>query len=273
LGQNTPIPVYKATKNDAKVNFAPQTQSQTKGGGQINIFRKGDYSIDDLNTYLYNNSKIDAFQSFSFQTFDHNNTYVNAEVASFLFGPVRMGVGGSFKTTGDSSKDNAMKSNLQNIISNNGAISFNFSLPLYFAFNEDASVHFGIFAQSNFGLTPNMQSASNYSTNVLFTNRSGLNFHFDVASSGDAKARISLDLPCTYVCGSQNTYSQLGVPDFSIIQIQAGVVITDLVSLHIAGPLYSTSKIVQTSPFTLYLQLSPSQMLKSVDKKQQFATQ
>jgi hypothetical protein len=197
------------------------------------------------------------------QNFTGSQSYITTELASFLFGPLRMGVGGSFLSKGDTSKDNAIKTSIQKIVTNGGAINFNFSLPLLFCRSAGDKTHFSIFAQMNNGINPGVDSTgTDFSKNVSFINQSGLIFHFD-AGSNDGKALLSFDLPCYYSASSNNLKSQLNLPNFAVVKLQVGANINQLLNIHISGPLLSSSKTIQKTPFIVSLQFSPGQVVKS----------
>jgi hypothetical protein len=225
----------------------------------------GKYNLDTLNTYFYNQNDVDVFQNAAIQNFSNSSTNVSAELASFLFGPVRMGFGGSFISKGDTTKDNAIKTSIQKIITNSGNIDLNFSIPLFFHRSQNSQLHFGIFAQVNNSINPGIDSLgqTDYSKNVFYINQSGFDLHFDVASN-DKKASLYFDLPIYYAWGSSNAYQQLAQSDFSMVKLQVGAVLQNLLAFNVTGPLLSTSRKVQSSPFVISLQFSPSQVAKSV---------
>ena len=225
--------------------------------------------IDSLNKYLYNQSFISALQTASVNNFTNSNTVITVEFASALFGPVRMGLSGSFSSKKDSTENNAIQSSLQKIVSNGGEFNINFLVPLIYCRNRKDQVHFGIFAQSNSGVNPGINDSTgntDFSNNILFTNQSGFLFHADFGSN-DVKTRISVDLPYYYVWGSKQTYNQLGVSDYSLLKLRVGLIIGDLINLNISGPLLCTSKTVQKVPFSLSVQFSPAQVVKSSSGK------
>jgi hypothetical protein len=245
----------KDTSHKKRVLFSEDTLNT------FNIF-KNPSDISILNAYLYNQGSVSGFQSLTVQNFNGVHTDINAEFASFLFGPVRLGVSGSFQTTGDTTKDDAIKSNLQKIISNGGTINLNFLIPIFFTRTPNEQVHFGVLGQFYNGLTPGIDDNGtvDYSKSISFTNQTGLIIHFDVGSN-DKKARLTFDIPCFYSASSNNVNQQIGLPNFFLARLQVGAVLGDLVNLHIAGPIYSTSTKVQHSPFLLSLQFSPSQII------------
>lgn len=215
------------------------------------------YNIDTINYYLLGQSKVAAFQNITVQNFDESTT-INAELGSFFFGPVRLGVSGSFNSKSDSA-DKAIGKSIQQIFSNGGALGLNFSLPLFLTRDTADNVHFGFYAQTSFGLNPGFgpdTKRMDFSNNILFNNQTGFNFHFDVGSN-DKKARLFFDMPILYSWASQNTYRQLKITDYSVVKLQVGASLGDLVSFKISGPLYSTTSTIQNVPFTLSLNFSP----------------
>lgn len=237
------------------------------------IWKINQFDIDTFNNYLYNQNKIDAFQNVSLQTALDPGTFVNAEFGSFLFGPVRMGVNASFKTKGDTSLDNAIKTSIEKIVANGGMINLNFTLPLLYVRNRLEQVHFGIFAQSVNGFNPNIDTSVNkgvrtdFSSDLLYSNQSGLLAYFDVASNNQT-AKISLQLSADYVWGSRSLYQTLSLPDFFVTRLQVGVTISNLMTFQIAGPFWSSCSAVQKVPFTMTLQFSPSQAIKAQNSGQ-----
>ncbi len=226
------------------------------------------YNLDSFNAWLYNQSNVDVFQSAAIQNFANSKALISTELASFLFGPVRMGVGGSFTTKGDTTQDEAVKTSLQKMLTSGGTVNLNFLLPLFLARTRHDHAHFSIFAAFNNSINPGIDSTgkADASKEVWYTNQSGVNIHADFGSS-DNKARISLDFPFYYSWGSQNSYQQLSITDFSVLKMQIGVVIGDLINLHVSGPLLSSSKTIKKIPFGVSLQFSPSQVAQSVKKQ------
>lgn len=247
-----------------KLNKSYSFLSTTSTPSSFNIFDIRKYNIDTLNKYIYNQGGVSAFQSSSIQNFNGIHTDINVEFASFLFGPVRLGVAGSFQTKGDTTKNNAIKSSLQKIVSNGGAINLNFLLPVYFFRTQDDQTHFAIFALSRNSINPGIDSTgtTDYSTNLGYTNQTGLDAHFDVGSN-DNKARLYFDVPFFYSISTNNVNKQLSLPNFLLMKLEIGVVLGDLVKFNISGPVFSSSSKVQHSPYLISLQFSPTQLVKS----------
>lgn len=205
---------------------------------------------------------LSFLNSFAVQTIA-GGTYINGELTSVLFGPVRLGIGGSFKTSSDTTRNDAVKKELQKIISTGGNLNMNFSLPLFFVRTSNDQLHFGIFALSNWAITPATLDTSGRVTvtsdNFSFNNQTGVNIHFNVCSNNNQKARLTFDIPMTYNWGNTLT-DKLALTDFSAITIRAGFTIIDAIALYVSGPLYSTSSAVQCVPFKLSIQLSPKKL-------------
>jgi len=143
-----------------------------------------------------------------------------------------MGVGGTFVSSGDTSNDQA---------------------------------HFSIWGQTYFGIDPNIDTAANkttttFSNGASFINQTGLIIHAD-AGSNDSRALITLDLPCYLVSLSHNMASQIkNIPDnFVIIKMQAGIMISNLINLHVSGALWSSAKSILNTPYVVAVQFSPAQ--------------
>jgi len=268
LAQNMTILQYATHGTDRlPEGFAPRAIGFTSEASPIyhfSLFKPGTTDFDDLNTYLYNQNNISTLQSMSIQSFGGSHTMVSTELASFFFGPVRLGVSGTFQTSGDSTKDAAVQSSLQKILNNGGAVNLNFAVPVYFIRTKNDQLHFIIFGQSNNGINPGItgSGSTTLSNNVSFANQTGLNFHFDITSNVDQKARISIDLPCFYSINSNNLKNELMLPNYSAVRLQVGVVLGDLLNLHISGPVVSSSSKVQSAPYQVSLQFSPAQIVK-----------
>lgn len=245
-----------SVKNENLLEFITSLKKPTP----YSVFHIGKYNIDSVNTFLYNQGRFGALQSIALQNYS-NSTVVSGELASAFIGPIRLGIGGAFNTTGDTAQDNAVKSSLQKILNNGGQISTTFNLPLYYLRSRKDNFHFGVFAHTVFGFSPGFDSVSNqtnYSNAFLFSNKSGFNFHIDGGAS-DYAGCIYIDLPVDYVWG--NYYKNMGQTDFGVVNLQAGIVLKGSVNLSVSGPLFSTSSKVQRLPFILSLQFSPSQIV------------
>lgn len=219
------------------------------------------YNIDTLNKYFYNQSTYSGLQSAFLQNFQ-NKTYLNTEFASALFGPVRVGLSGMFQSKGDTTKDNAIKTNLQKIITSGGSINLTASLPLFYARSQGNKAHFGVFATNNLGFTPSIidsTGTTDYTSHVSFTDQVGFNILSDFGSS-PPNAHIAFSIPVLYSFSS-NDLRQQGVPNYFIVKLQAGIVFSNVMNLLVSGPIVSNNKIVQHSPWLLSLQFSPSQIV------------
>lgn len=217
-----------------------------------------------LTSYIYQQGTFDALRSFAIQTLG-DNTYINADFFSFIFGPVRLGIKGSFTPSDDETENEAIKTNLQKLVSNGGNINFDFTMPLIFLRSEDDKVHFLTAAQTIWGINPNIEANTGRtiyaSDNITFSNQTGAQMQFSIGSN-DGKARLSLLAAYHYTWG--NTLQELDLPDFSVLRLQTGIVIQDVVGIFVAGPLFSTAEKVQRTPFTLNLQFSPSELAEKL---------
>jgi hypothetical protein len=222
----------------------------------------GIYQVDSLNGYFYNQSNVSAFQSATIQNFTGSKTFISAEFASFLFGPVRMGLGGTFLSAGDTTKDNATKTSIQKIVSSGGTIDLNFAVPLFFARARNEQSHFGIAFQMNNGINPGSDTTGSISLtkNLSYTNQSGVVFHFD-AGSNDGKALLSLNVSGYYGWGI-NSAKELGVSNYAMVKVQFGAVFSNLLSLNLSGPALCTSKALLNTPWAVSLQFSPGRAVK-----------
>jgi|EP01137_Pigoraptor_chileana_P021647 hypothetical protein len=241
------------------------TKSSNDSLTEFNLFKAG--HIKKLDKLVYNDPKvIDLLESFSVQTIG-DGTYISGELVNAFFGPVRFGLGGSFKTTGDSTKDQAIKSNLQKILTAGGSINTTFSLPLYYTRPVDDQLHFGVFLMTNWAITPKdldtAQAGLTMSSEFNFNNQSGLHLHFDVTSKG-RNVNLFADVKATYNWGNTLT-EKLQMTDFSLVDMRVGVNVNELVSLYVSGPLYSTTGSVMSVPFLLNLQFSPNKIVKELN--------
>ncbi len=236
----------------------------------FNLFKIGNYNIDSLNNYLYQQKYLDFLQSANIQNIGASENFINAEFGSYLFGPVKLGLGGSFKTTGDTTKNNAIKTSLQKLVTAGGTINLDFTLPIYFYRSRNEQFHFGIFGQMNNGLNPSISDTTGKtdfsSSTILYTNQTGVVFHFDVASNNEQATKITFEIPYYYSFGNNNSYKDLRIRDFSLIKLQAGLIINNIINLNLSGPLWSSSKAIQNTPFTLSLGFAPSLIIQKVNK-------
>ncbi len=248
--------------NNIKVYNTNQFLSHLRPTKPFVITDLGMYQVDSLNGYFYNQSNVSAFQSANIQNFTGSKTFISAEFASFLFGPVRMGLGGTFLSTGDTTKDNATKTSIQKIVSGGGTIDLNFAVPLFFARARNEQTHFGIAFQMNNGINPGSDTTGSISItkNISYTNQSGVVIHFD-AGSNDAKALLSLDVSGYYGWGI-NSAKELGISNYALMKIQFGAVFNNLLSLHLSGPALCSSKALANTPWVISLQFSPGRAVK-----------
>ncbi|MBL7711190.1 MAG: hypothetical protein JNL13_01945, partial [Chitinophagaceae bacterium] len=235
------------------------TTRPTRG---FNLFKAALYDINKINDYVYNQKNIDIFQSASLQ-YTGNKVMVGAEVASLLVGPVRLGIGGSFESAGDST-DDAVKTSLQKIISNRGTVAINISFPFFYYRSRTNQLHLGVFGQMNNGFNPAIDTVTNKQnfSSFYYTNQSALNFYVDI-SSNDQKGRVFMEFPLIYSFGAADAYQDLKIADFWMLKTRLGVMINSLIGINITGPLWSSSKKIQSVPFTIGFNFSPSQITKA----------
>ena len=133
--------------------------------------------------------------------------------------------------------------------------------------NQKDAYHLGLFARQSLGLLPttiDSNGNTSYSgKNTTFSGQSGFLFHLDAGSSNDKNVTIRLysDVSFSYVYGNYN--QAMNLTDFSIIHLKAGCVIGDLFNFNASGPLYCTTKSIQSIPFTISIQFSPSQVAQA----------
>jgi hypothetical protein len=230
----------------------------------FNLFNAEEYDYNTFNNYLSGQKNIAVFKNASVQTFNQT-TYINAEFISFYFGYVRLGVTGSLKATNNKKNDTeALADNLTKILHNSGSFSLNFSVPIFFNRDRNDHIHYGIFAESSVGFTPNFDAKNSdayFSSDLLVINQSGLNFKFDISSNEkeeDKKARFVVELPLHYSFGNKKSYELLGIGDNTTMQLNLGVVLGDRMSFSISGPLFSNKEQIMKTPFLFSLNFSPN---------------
>lgn len=225
----------------------------------------GNYNYNKLNDYFYGNKKSDLFRSVSVQNLTNSNSLINAELADYFFGPVRLSLDGSTKTTPDTSIEQSKGKMLQRILSTGGSVSASFSLPLYFARSRNEGVHFGLFAHSKWGVNPNLENEGEtqtlFSDDITFTSEQGIMLHLDAGSNDNRLAKLVLDMPFYYVFGS--SLGQVQLPDFAFIQMRTGIIVSEYYSLIVSGVLWSSSDLIRRQPFGLTLSVSPSKIIQN----------
>lgn|GEM_PF-3460307 len=261
---DTIVNAIEAIRKQNSLAFLSRTKNKS-----FSIFRVGRYDVDTLNKYLYNQTDFDILNSVSFQNLGSSNNYVNAQFGNYLFGPVNMAVGGSFKTTADTTKNNAIKTSLQKIVTSGGAINLDFTMPLFLCRSKGDLVHFGVFGEVNNGFNPSITDTTTGKTsftsnNILYTNQTGLLFHFDVTSNDGQDAKLTFEVPCYFAFGNNNTYNSIGLKNYQLVKLNALVTIKNLLNLNFSGPLWSSSSLIQNTPFTLTVGFLPSQLVKSL---------
>ncbi|MCB9045792.1 MAG: hypothetical protein H6550_06605 [Chitinophagales bacterium] len=256
----TPILKLDYSKTDG-------SQKSDRSYALFNSGPKADFSPTSLNKYIYDQGTFDVLRSVSVQTLG-SATHIYSEFGSFLFGPVRMGIGGSFSTTGDTTEDAAIATSLERIMNAGGSLNFNFLMPLYFHRSANDQLHFGFFAQTVWGINPNINDSTGQtsyaSSDLNFINHTGLAMQLYI-SSNNQKARLYFEVPVHYVWG--NSAAELHIPDYTAIKLKAGVIIVDMISFYISGPLYATTGRVQRAPFAMSVQVSPSVIAKQLNAK------
>ena len=234
------------------------------------LWESKNYDIDTFNNFFTNqDSEISAFRNISLQTFS-NATYLNAELISFYFNYLRFGVSGSLKATNNVETDaEAIKQELTKLLHNNGSINFNFSLPLIFKRTTRDHIHYGVYAETSIGLTPNFsanvsesgKSEAYFSNDILVNHQFGLNTKIDISSNESAKekkARFFIELPINYIYGNTKSYQLLDITDNTTAKISIGAILGDKISFRVSGPLLSTKDQIMRTPFLFSLDFSPT---------------
>lgn len=226
------------------------------------------YDVDQINTYFTDNAGLGTLSNFSLQTYS-NATYINAELISFHFNYVRLGVAASLKAMNNSKTDaEAVKQELTKVFQNSGSLNLNFSVPILFHRNKNDQVHYGVFAETNVGLTPNLSDADSayFSSDLLVNSQAGVNIKFDISSNEEQeakKARFYFEFPVKYIFGNKRSYQLLDVNDNTTFKLNIGAVLGDKISLQISGPLFSTSDSIMKVPFLFSINFSASDATKS----------
>lgn len=248
------------------LDYSKNTEGNKSADKSFSIFSSPEAgNTTALSKYLYDQGTFDVLKSVSLQTLG-DATHIHSEFASFLFGPVRLGIAGSFSTAGDTTVDEAIKTSLERIMNAGGAMNFNFTTPLYFHRSKNDQLHFAIIGQTVWGINPNINDStgetSYASSDLNFVNHTGLSMQLYI-SSNNQKARLYFEMPVHYVWGNSN--QELGLPDFTVVKLRAGLIIVDMLSFYVSGPLYATSSQVQRAPFAMSVQVSPSVIAKKLN--------
>ena len=145
-------------------------------------------------------------------------------------------------------------------------MDFNFTAPVYFYRSKNDQLHFALIAQTVWGINPNINDSTGQtsyaSSDLNFINHTGFSMQLYI-SSNNQKARLYFEMPVHYAWG--NSTQELNLPDFSVIKLRAGLIIADMLSFYVSGPLYSTSSRVQRAPFAMSVQVSPSVVAKKLN--------
>jgi hypothetical protein len=227
---------------------------------------------DSLNKYLYNQQAFDLLQKVSILNFTaQRSTVINAEVFSALFGPVRVGIGGSFQPSKSDTLEDAKKASLEKIRNQGGTLSINGLFPMMYLRSKNDAYHMGLFAQQQFGLTPNKIDSSGTTSysgeNTNLAIQSGLFLHMDAGSKNENNVSIHLYADVSYFYTYGNYYQVLKMADFGILGLRVGCVVGDLIHFNASGPLHSTAVSQRNVPYTIGIQFSPSQVATAVSGK------
>ena len=225
------------------------------------ILESNKYDLETMKEYFYSRNNVNTFSNFAVQTFG-DATYINSELVNFHFNYVRLGVSASIKAVNNSTTDAAEVSKpLSQIFQNSGAVNLNFALPVFFDRNRNDQRHFSVFAETSFGLTPNLNNTDGayFSNDLLVNNQTGLNFKFDVSSDEkqeEKKARFYFEFPVKYIFGNKKSYQLLDINDNTSVKLNVGAVLGDKISFQISGPLFSTSDVIMKIPYLFTLNIA-----------------
>ncbi len=231
------------------------------------IWNSSEYDTDTFNSFFNENVGPSAFNNISLQSYS-NSTYLSAELISFYFNYVRLGVSGSLKATNNATTDgDAIKEEITKLLHNSGSLNFNFSLPIFYKRTRLDHIHFGIFAESSIGLTPSFEpDENNNNSNAYFTkdllvnHQFGFNTKLDISSNEkekEKKARFFIELPIHYIYGNKKSYQLLNITDNTTARIGIGAVLGDKLSFRVSGPIFSTKEEIQRTPFLFSLDINP----------------
>jgi len=229
------------------------------------LWESGLYDVETFNGF-FSKTGLSAFSNVSIQAFD-KATYINAELISFYFNYVRLGVSGSLKATNNAETDSeSIKQDLTTILHNSGSLNLNFSMPLIFNRDRNDHIHYGLFAETSIGLTPNFEEANNnayFSNDILVNHQLGLNLKFDISSNETAKekqARFLIEFPVHYSYGNNRSYQLLDISDHTTMRVNIGAVLGDKISFRVSGPMLSTKDKIMKTPFLFSLNFAPANL-------------
>jgi len=210
---------------------------------------------------IFSSKQIGAFQNLSTQV--HKTTFINAELANAVFGKFRLGLSAFIKASGDTAKDKIQTANLQKLISSGASFSVNALTPLMNIRSQNNNSHFGVYFQVLAGFSPIDSNGFTQSFNYFkFISNEGLLLRYDIwgtsISDNLKNSFFFVEMPLSYYWGSKDYLSSLAIADFSAVQISIGIMFKNSFSLKVNGPLLSTSKAIQSSPWNFSIQVSPS---------------
>ncbi|WP_300597016.1 hypothetical protein [Niabella sp.] len=194
------------------------------------------------------------------------NTYIAPEFLSFYCHsfPTRFGIGGSFKTTGDTATSNKIKSKLQNILQNGGNLFFNFDMPIIYQSSKDNSFHLSASVTNNWSFNSASYFVSD-SSSIGLTWQPGIKAHVDLSffdEKNSVGAIASLDVQACYFTGSKSLLNKLNISDFGLLQMRVSLSTKDI-SFFATYPIWSTSTYIRDNlrQITGGIALAPSNLL------------
>jgi hypothetical protein len=91
--------------------------------------------------------------------------------------------------------------------------------------------------------------------------QAGGDLHFDLATQNRIII-LSLDFPVNYIDGSNSFHDQIGIPGYTVVQMEAGISVNQQFQIKIKGPLWSTQDEVMKQPFRAGIVFSPGSLSK-----------
>ena len=254
--------ILDSLNNQTKINNSNKFLSAENTISPLFIFDKNK-DISTIVKSIFGEKQFSVFQNLSTQI--GNSTFINSELVSAVFGKFRFGLSAFIKATGDTAKDKIQTSDYQKMLTSGSSFNINILTPLLNSKSNNDNSHFGLYLQANFGFSPKDSSGFTQTFNQFkFLSHEGFLLRYDswgsFISDNHKDAMLFVETPVSYFWGSQDYLKGLSITDFSAIQLSAGIMFKNSLAVRVSGPLLSTSKSIQSSPWSFSIQVSPSNL-------------
>ncbi len=208
-----------------------------------------------FNNFYYGRSDVSVLQSLEINR-SKDVTNFNTELANAFFRTFRISLAANINDAdNDTSSVEEIKSDYQKLITNGGQFAFRIQSPVFFYHNSSDDIIFitNVLNRFGFDLIPDDPNTKNNNVNNFI----GGDFSLFLRTDKNVFSFFA-QIPFGYTFGNDKFYEGRTFKDFSTVQAILGVTIHDQFRIKFTGTMLSTQKKLQSAPWSIGFQFTPS---------------